>query len=805
MQVQEDLLEGEFFMTVVNIFVIENQDKIKIRYRLYKIQGLVPDSEDHDKNTQLLRDRVSRMTKSPCVILREGDTSLIAQPIGYPDLPNKVSLVRANVIIEPTGIEKELDYGKLTASDEPLAVRFLQFYLDGQLGDIVGLWRPSAGQPVFQKDPDPKFRSYEVVMYRGFKMRLVLLPDNRIGVCVDTARKYASKYYLPPKITPAEFNRKYKERNCIYEYGHRWYEIRLEGISGLDVSKEPMPDGTSLYDHLQSRIKGYKPRALFTLPKDCTVLTYQTGLGETRRVASALCRLTFGTKHPEVSEHHWKAIMPPHIGRQEIQFVVQKYLNGWKFQGIPIQLSDKMVEIECGVMDPPELEFGGGKVLSVRGNSSEIRTTLEELGSSKRRLLHSTDAGFFVKKQLDRQYLILPKSMYETFGRKYVEDLKSNFRALYSPDGKVEYDPIIITYNDSAGQSIYTLGNEIIESAVKSISGLFYSGYGMVVIPRINPGRPGKEDELANLVMREFRKRGIYVSIAHTDVPSKSYVLVESGEGQGSWQITNDEKQAKKFKGYLENVVLNKILLLNGCWPFVLARPLNTDLVVGLDVKNNTAGFMLVFKDGKTFSFTTSDSDEKERLSRGHVATKLYKILKAELENEPREIRDITIHRDGILYEGERRGIREALDKLANEGLIREDHSCNFVEIKKSSRVPVRLFDTVTPQGSMQELTQNPRFGTYLILHNVAFLCTTGRPFKYHGTTKPLQVRKVEGSMDIKLIIEDIFALANLTWTKPNYCSRLPITIKMTDIRLREFGAEYDEEKLKFLEEEAEE
>jgi hypothetical protein len=395
--------------------------------------------------------------------------------------------------------------------------------------------------------------------------------------------------------------------------------------------------------------------------------------------------------------------------------------------------------------------------------------------------------------------------MYETYGKKYIEDLKEQFRRLYSPDGAFQYDPVIITYDDSVRQSIYILGNEILQSVMQTIANsFFYSGYGVVIIPRLRPKKPYKEDELANLLMCEFRKRGIHVSVAHIEMPSLSYVQSGSQNGQ-TWQITQDEKSMKRFKGYLEMVVLNKILLLNRCWPFVLSKPLNTDLIIGFDVKNNMAGFMLMFKDGRTFSFRTSDSDQSEQLSRGHVFTVIYNYLRDELEGHPCKIKDITIHRDGKLYPGEIRGIKGALDRLANDGFIEKNYNCNFVEIKKTSRVPLRFFEKVIPEGTMQERIENPKIGTYKIFGNTAFLCTTGRPYKYHGTTKPIQITKVEGNMDFKLILEDVFAAANLTWTKPDYCSRLPITIKMTDIRLREWAGEYNEDKLKFLEEESEE
>ena len=36
------------------------------------------------------------------------------------------------------------------------------------------------------------------------------------------------------------------------------------------------------------------------------------------------------------------------------------------------------------------------------------------------------------------------------------------------------------------------------------------------------------------------------------------------------------------------------MLLTNEKWPFVLATPLHADLTVGIDVKQNTAGFTVV-------------------------------------------------------------------------------------------------------------------------------------------------------------------------------------------------------------------
>ena len=785
---------------LINIYKIQNLSKIKIKYRLYRIRGLLPDAEDFDKSVQQLSDKLSRTTRSPCIAIKEKGELFIAQPMGYRELPIRLALVGSEVIIELTQIERVLSCASLNDADMRLAIRFLQFDLQGHLHDIPSLWQPSTGQPYFQKNPDQTFPSRDVVMYRGFKVRLIQLPGNEVGVCVDVTRKYASRHYLPSKITPDEF-RKLKGKRCIYEFGHRWYEIRITGISGLNVSDERI-DEVTLLDYVKGKTKDPKPQALLSLPRDCTVLTYQTASGPSR-LPSALCRITYSTEHPAVKGFHQQTIIPPYPREREIDFVVRSYLSRWIFQGILILLSSEMLKDECEVLTVPDIEFGNNRVLSVRRTQGAVPCTLEELGPQKRSLIHSPDAGFYVVKPLDRQYLIMPKSMYQTFGKKYVQDLKSSFNKLFAHDREIPYDPIIITYDDSVRQSIYTLGSEILRSVSRSIgSSIMYQGYGLVIVPRLNPTRQDKEEELASLLMRELREKGIYVSISHTEIPSASYNVVQSVSGQPEWHVIEDERIARKFRGYMENVVLNKILLLNHCWPFVLSQPLNSDLVIGLDVKNNTAGFTVIMKDGRTFSFTSSDSDQKEQLSRGHVSTVLYAILRRELDGASVEVRDVTVHRDGKVFDGEKRGIFDALNKLARDGLVDKDYNCNFVEIKKSSRIPVRFFNTIIPQGSMQERIENPRLGTYKIFGDNAFLCTTGRPYRYNGTTQPLQVVKIEGTMEFKLILDDLFALSNLTWTKPDYCSRLPISIKMTDIRLREVAGEYDENSLRFLEEE---
>ena len=71
---------------------------------------------------------------------------------------------------------------------------------------------------------------------------------------------------------------------------------------------------------------------------------------------------------------------------------------------------------------------------------------------------------------------------------------------------------------------------------------------------------------------------------------------------------------------------------------------------------------------------------------------------------------------------------------------------------------------------------------------------TTGRPFEFPGTAKPLTAVIVEGPLRIDWILEDLFAFSQLAFAAPDKCERLPITIKLNDEFLEPISADADEE-----------
>jgi hypothetical protein len=126
------------------------------------------------------------------------------------------------------------------------------------------------------------------------------------------------------------------------------------------------------------------------------------------------------------------------------------------------------------------------------------------------------------------------------------------------------------------------------------------------------------------------------------------------------------------------------------------------------------------------------------------------------------------------------------------------DATITGIEIPKSAFAALRLFDVVRNPGR-GSCVRNPEVGDYHIVDETeGYLCSTGRSFIRNGTVRPLHIRRAFGSMAIKDCIEDVYFFTALTWTKPDFCTRDPISIKLTDRRLVEDASAYDEDALEF-------
>jgi argonaute-like protein implicated in RNA metabolism and viral defense len=300
----------------------------------------------------------------------------------------------------------------------------------------------------------------------------------------------------------------------------------------------------------------------------------------------------------------------------------------------------------------------------------------------------------------------------------------------------------------------------------------------------------GREDELAAMVMSKLAKSDLIVSIIHASSGAEFYEL---NRRDNRYEPRRD--QSGRFRGYLRNVALNKVLLSSSKWPFILADPLRADVVVAIDVKGNTAGFTVVSKTGEHVFTRTRLSRQKEKLLADQCRQYLVEGIKEITKLTAVVPREIVIHRDGRLFDSELAGILEGMKEL--KGVIADDARVTCVDIPKTSFTSVRLFDR--EDRGREPFYQNPELGSYVLLgKNDGYLCTTGRSFLRRGTVKPLHVRRVYGEMPLRDCLQDVFALASLTWTQPEGCARHPISIKLNDRQLFEVATPFDEDAYEF-------
>src|SRR5207247_653473 len=98
---------------------------------------------------------------------------------------------------------------------------------------------------------------------------------------------------------------------------------------------------------------------------------------------------------------------------------VERYLSNLQFKGKALKLARNPERTERKQFVVPDLEFGRGRKLSVRGTPGAAAASLDDLGRRRIGLLRDSSAGFFVKEAFRRQYLILPQSIAESWGGQF--------------------------------------------------------------------------------------------------------------------------------------------------------------------------------------------------------------------------------------------------------------------------------------------------------------------------------------------------------------------------------------------------
>ena len=776
-----------------NIFPILNLDELSASYRIFKIRGLHRDQPEYFQNQQLLTRRLSYTLRTPATVFESGDDVFLELREDAPAPQSPFHLVRTTVYFDSCKNDCKLNFADLSPDSRSIATRFLKFMLQSPLSSNVHLWQPGAGRPFFEKETAKT--ALGVTRYTGFSVRVVGLANGQLGLCVDVANKYVRTQPLPINLTRPEF-RGFKGRHCIYHYGHKWYEIQLREFADVTVT-EYYIDGNgsgariSLLEFIAKESQKPLPAELAQLPNDASVVLYNTNQGQLRAAPAGLCYPVLDSA--DTARHNQpNALFKPHERHNLTRRFVERYLHNLRFSNISLKVSSEPFKVAQKMFLLPDYEFGNSRTLSVRGTPSAQQVSLDTIGRSRMSLLRDKNAGFYVRDPLQRQYLILPQSVQDSFGPKFLGDLKSAVDELFPQERG--YDPIVATYNDRVQRTFVEQGNAILQAASQQCT---KPGFAVVMIHETDDRKLRQHDQLAAMVIRKLRDLDICASVIHSATGRDCYQLVTNRDGLSHYVCR--EHRRGKLAGYVRNVALNKVLLTNERWPFVLATPLSSDLTIGIDVKLNTAGFTVVNHKGNYIRTIVRDSNQKEQLLTQQVRKLLTEVVTKEARTNAYQLplTSLVIHRDGILWHTEKDGVLKAIEDLKRDGIIAANAEYAMLEIPKNTAAPLRLYE-VENNGSRSWI-QNPQVGTYVVLDSEnAYLCATGRAFPRHGTVQPIHVKQVGGTLPIEASLQDLYFLTALAWTRPDDCARDPITIKLTDRRLGEDAETFDIDALEY-------
>lgn len=420
-----------------NVFPITNLGELTSVYKLYRIRGLDPDHANYYANRGHVERRLSYLLKAPAVVIERDRVPYLVLPAdpNIPEPPSPLLVVMGQVAFERVGNIFELDFTVRSPDTDAICLRFLQFAIQASLHERSDLWQPGSGLPFYEKTSQHSFLG--IAMYRGFSIRAIVA-DGGIGLVVDVTGCYVGEQPLPASLGREEFFRKWKGRRFIYHFGYNWYEIQAEGISDFTVSQQLIQeDGRSitLFSYIMAESRKRLPPELANLSPEAAVILYRNNRGQERAAPAPLCYPVYGTEHPAVARHHNRSQLPPHERHGLIHQYVKRYLRRLIFGSTVLRVDTHPLSAPSRIFLMPDFQFGNKTVLSVRGTPEARQVPLDQVGSTRLAMLLDRSVGFYEADRLYRQYLILPRSVWESYGLRFIDDLKGAVENLYPVGG----------------------------------------------------------------------------------------------------------------------------------------------------------------------------------------------------------------------------------------------------------------------------------------------------------------------------------------------------------------------------------
>lgn len=682
-----------------------------------------------------------------------------------------------------------LNLGAVQPTDIQLAAAFLSFEIRGFLRYCRDLWQGASAYQFYPKNPTTlpsHIRDRDLVsVYRGFSHRVRFMQDVGLCLSVDVVHLYADSRTLAERMAQGESWRQFIGRQYVYEFGPRWFLVQLREVSKRPIKESLFPDPNhpgeqiDVFSHTLAQGKdAANPFPKKLQPTDDTLIYTYPGMSDQRQAATTLARLRYQTEDAEVSRLHQVAILNPELRVQQMQHFIATYLDGKiKIGDSFLRINNELLPIPRRVFPIPAQLFGHDRVLESPGTNPN-KDAIREMWRTRISWLQDKTIGALSDVGIRSHFLLVPFTLAENeaLTERIHEDLLNAVREL-SP---APYNPNVVIWDDRGKRAIPEIKRALDEP--KQLMERAGVSCAVVILPQ---GLSRKEAGR----LRRHIKRFLYPKI-RTKCLRADELTKHLEPRDGSFSPRNS------YRSYLRFTALD-ILVSSGYWLWALAKPLHYDLYVGIDVLKDTAGFTFVGAGASLCrfqsSFANQEEDRKEKLSVQQTEHELYEQVRQmskRIEQKTGKLpRHLVVHRDGRSFDTEIEGLENAVARLKRENFLPSNVLIGVVEIHKTNAERLRLV------SEWQGRVENPMIGSYHILDKTTgVVCTTGFPGLVQGTADPLTAEIVYGDLNIEQVLQDIYDLSVLSWTKPDGIQATPITIKLPDDLLEAVAADLSDE-----------
>ena len=601
--------------------------------------------------------------------------------------------------------------------------------------------------------------------FRGFTFRVV--PIAGVGLCavLDVQTSYIGRRtmadYLASDGLPRNVDGGWGGTRWVNDYGTMKQSVYLVAVADRTIGEATRGDARSTYEYLCSQYPQLRRRIA---PDDrAATIMYRPGdeREESRHypAATTLLKPKFGVGSSEVRATGDVAAFPPDERETRIAAAVA-HLGGLSLGGGRLSVGAPLRRPQS-LLALPELVFGPTEGPTRLGAGERVPGDIDARRNWGRRKLDALRRhGPARVAPFTNPYVVYPAALESDRLLDNFLDRTGTFCRTY---GRAPFAPEADSYRDNASA----------RDIIAKVRGLADGGRAGLVLLGL-PTDPARASQVYAGV-----KSGV-------NLPIKCF---------SAWKL-RDEARRGRLDRYADRNALN-LLVENGARPWGLARPLNYELQLGLDVARTKQGGLLGTTivgapDGTDVYFLHREIDRRERIPPQIIGRLVLDELNRFFGMHSRVPCSILFQRDGRFFEVELRGIRNALKKFAEAHPGELSPTWAAVSIEKRTAVPLRLF--LDGDGRAERALS----GSYFIQGpTVAFLVLAGGPNLRQGTPQPIRVEIVDGSApsaDLFSILSDVFDLSQLNWGAPEIDIRLPITLRFNDQKLERYALEPDED-----------